>query len=174
MLPTADLNDGARALAAFLRPYPMKTCGTPLLLTFDYDTKEKRFRLLFKNDSHLALNADHATEIFLPKTHYGAPFRPDDTSAAGNQLAFDVSVSDGSWEYDDQSQVLRYFHGNLVGLGNIKVNGIDGPGCGVHEIIVSVISQRERRRRVTTQMSLKKNLTDGKKPARKFNICNIL
>lgn len=39
------LNQGARALGAFVRPYPRAICGQPMSFSFDYDTKIKQFKL---------------------------------------------------------------------------------------------------------------------------------
>ncbi|GBG27674.1 Endoglycoceramidase [Hondaea fermentalgiana] len=44
---TEDLNSGGRALQAAVRPYPMKTCGTPLRLHFDALSASRRFEFEF-------------------------------------------------------------------------------------------------------------------------------
>lgn len=156
MLPTEDLNDGARALAAFLRPYPMYTNGEPLLLSFDYDSKCKNFRFLFSNDRMVPKSDADATEIFLPKWHYGIPSEECNRFEPGHEgdkelvkpmttdtLTFSVQVSDGTWKYDSDRQILKYFHGDTVGLGGQKVLGLHpgGSGFGVHEITVEVVQK---------------------------------
>ena len=100
-----DLNAGARALEAFVRPYPLQTPGTPISLSFDMSKTE--FAYTF---SH-ALNSDGlwevkggitdfespscVTEIYIPLVHYGSL---DDIN---------VTVSDGTWRvYLDQQRLI--------------------------------------------------------------------
>jgi Glycoside hydrolase family 5 C-terminal domain/Cellulase (glycosyl hydrolase family 5) len=59
-----DINSGGRALNEVVRPYPIATSGTPVLIEFD--AKSKTFRYKFKADK--AISAD--TEIFLPNYQY--------------------------------------------------------------------------------------------------------
>ena len=70
-----ELDKGARALAAFLRPYPMRTLGTPIHVSFDQQSKSKTFTFLFKNDRSVPsqLLAGQGTEIFVPLRHFGLP-----------------------------------------------------------------------------------------------------
>ena len=174
MLPTEDLNEGARALAAFLRPYPMRTSGIPLSLSFEYNTKQKQFRYLFHNDREVPqANAGSGTEIFLPRMHYGShvdqwvarslaldkPWKQQKERSQGTAISdycFDVKVSDGTWSYDAENQTLHYFHGDLTGLGDRRVQGVAGvtTGKGVHEIVITLVSKREVRRRVATAQSV--------------------
>jgi hypothetical protein len=116
-----ELARGARALDAFLRPYPMFTAGTPIHLSFDYDSKERTFRFRFQNAGHVEASAHQrkATEIFLPFLHFGHPIHramdgeikqiSDPESTSGHKF-FDVQVSDGEWSYDADTQVLHYYH----------------------------------------------------------------
>jgi hypothetical protein len=55
-----------RAIRGWLRPYPMATAGTPLLLRWDY--RRRRFRYRFRAES--AIRAP--TEIFAPPECFGA------------------------------------------------------------------------------------------------------
>lgn len=70
-----DINDGARALPAFCRPYPRATIGRPVDINFDLKssvftlTVEVAFDSLFTSSSSLS---ELATEIYMPLVHYAA------------------------------------------------------------------------------------------------------
>jgi len=81
----ASLYSGGRALAAFLRPYPRFTAGTPTLLSFDYRSGRMRFEYL----GH-AKGGD--TELFIPSFQYANGIK--------------VELSDGSYEYERENQRL--------------------------------------------------------------------
>lgn len=81
-LSRTDLSDAARALSAFLRPYPKKTCGTPAEISFDFESKRKTFKFRFNSGSSLygkessgSRNIGEGTEIFLPIHHFGYPMQ---------------------------------------------------------------------------------------------------
>lgn len=58
---------GARAIAAWCRPYPTATVGTPLTMSFDMHTSE------FSLSADVSEGEpDTFTEIYLPFVHYGA------------------------------------------------------------------------------------------------------
>ncbi len=59
-----DVNSGGRALDAIVRPYPVKTSGTPLSIDFDYRTGY--FKYTFEHDPVI----QSPTVIFIPKLHY--------------------------------------------------------------------------------------------------------
>ncbi|GAP12570.1 endoglucanase [Longilinea arvoryzae] len=80
--------DGGRALEAALRPYPMATAGQPLRLAFDI--RSKRFEYTFRGDDGVVA----PTEIFVPDYQY--------------PRGLSVEVSDGSYEFDREAQVVRY------------------------------------------------------------------
>jgi hypothetical protein len=163
------LADGARALAAFLRPYPMKTCGIPVLLSFDYASKSRKFRFVFRNsESIVSKRVGCGTEIFLPSLHFGRPIndlldmskKNEDTTPVPAEISdqnmtsagkyFEVTCSDGSWIYDSRTQILHYFHDNLKGMGaHRSVQSSDGvlSGEGLHEIEVQVLSPKQVLRR---------------------------
>jgi hypothetical protein len=83
-----DVNSGGRALRALVRPYPRATAGEVLRLRFDMD--RRTFEMVFRGDPRLSA----ATEIFVPRLQYpGGP---------------SVEVSDGSFAYRQESQVLEY------------------------------------------------------------------
>jgi hypothetical protein len=85
-----DLDSGGRALQAVVRPYPRRTAGDPLSLSFASRTHVFTFR--FRHDP--AVTAP--TEIFLPNFHYAAGCR--------------VEVSDGSYQHYPGEQTLLYQH----------------------------------------------------------------
>lgn len=65
-----NLNDGARAIAAFCRPYPMKTVGTPVDINFDIRTSV--FTLTVRLDAGDVADPNLPTEVFLPLVQYAA------------------------------------------------------------------------------------------------------
>ncbi len=82
--------DGGRAMKAVVRPYPRKTAGIPVHLTFNMDTSTLEF--VFEHVDNLT----KPTEIFIPVLHY-----PHGCL---------VEVSDGTWELDQKEQILRFQH----------------------------------------------------------------
>lgn len=69
-LDTVHLNDGARAIAAFCRPYPVKTVGTPREINFDI--RSSKFCLEVVVEAFEVVDNDVPTEIFAPLVHYAA------------------------------------------------------------------------------------------------------
>ncbi|KAM0754061.1 glycoside hydrolase [Meredithblackwellia eburnea MCA 4105] len=65
-----NLNDGARALCAFVRPYPLKTVGTPIDLNFDI--KSSVFTLTVRVDADDVADQNLPTEVYVPLVHYAA------------------------------------------------------------------------------------------------------
>ncbi|KAM0792262.1 hypothetical protein ACM66B_004955 [Microbotryomycetes sp. NB124-2] len=65
-----SLNDGARALAAFVRPYPVKTVGTPVDINFD--VRSSKFSLTIRVNPDDVVDASLATEVYVPLVHYAA------------------------------------------------------------------------------------------------------
>ncbi len=88
-----DLDEGGRATAVFVRPYPRYTAGEPLALSFDPFTRV--FEFIFQHDDKFPLG-ETPTEIFVPDYHYSA--------------GLGVEISDGECEYDQENQLLRYYH----------------------------------------------------------------
>jgi hypothetical protein len=86
-----DINSGGRALEAVVRPYPRRTAGQPLRMSFDY--RRRVFEYTFRHDP--AIGAP--TELFVPNIQY-----PN---------GYAVTVSDGTYEVDRQEQILRYCYG---------------------------------------------------------------
>lgn len=87
---SGSLDDGGRALPAVVRPYAACTAGEPLQQAFDLPTRVFEYSFRHRPD------VEGPTEIFLPAYQY-----PD-----GCQ----VQVSDGTFEIDHASQLLRYWH----------------------------------------------------------------
>lgn len=85
-----DLNSGGRGLAALLRPYPQKTAGEPLELSFDCRRRVMIYR--FRHDPQ----TDAPTEFYVPAYQYPRGYR--------------VSVSDGECEILAEEQRLLYRH----------------------------------------------------------------
>ncbi|GAA6008984.1 hypothetical protein JCM10207_004055 [Rhodosporidiobolus poonsookiae] len=65
-----NLNDGARALTSFVRPYPFKTVGTPKSL--DFDIHKAKFALTVQVNADDVADPDLPTEIFVPLVHFAA------------------------------------------------------------------------------------------------------
>lgn len=85
-----DPESGGRALRAVVRPYACRTAGEPLYMRFNMQQRE--FTYIFRHDPHIQA----PTELFIPALHY-----PD---------GYTVQVSDGTFEYDDENQTLRYWY----------------------------------------------------------------
>jgi hypothetical protein len=85
-----DIHSGGRALESVVRPYPLRTAGKLLKYSFDY--REKRFEFSFCHDTKIK----EPSEIFVPDFQYPQGFR--------------VEVSDGSYIFDSEEQLLIYFH----------------------------------------------------------------
>lgn len=84
-----DINSGGRALKAVVRPYPVRTAGTPVSLKFDYRSGDFEYQYLAED----SLNAP--TEFYLPLLQYPAG------------VAY--SVSNGRLEIDANHQKALHF-----------------------------------------------------------------
>lgn len=83
-----DINSGGRALAAVIRPYPIRTAGKPLSLKFDY--RSGRFEFTFESNSTVAA----PTVLFVPRLQYP------------NEI--EVKVTEGEVRFDREKQILEY------------------------------------------------------------------
>ncbi|GAA5830363.1 hypothetical protein JCM11251_001323 [Rhodosporidiobolus azoricus] len=129
-----NMNDGARALPAFVRPFPTTTVGRPTSL--DFDVHKSKFSLEVTVDASDVSDPNLPTEIYVPLAHYAAhPAKvsyhvaaaakghyvggqvkhPDSGDIEGNdgtgeadELALKVHVSTGRYEVDGQT--LRWFY----------------------------------------------------------------
>jgi hypothetical protein len=135
--PYDFLTDGARAVKAFARPYPVATVGIPTSIEFDLN--KAHFKLVVRvtaedapsNDSSdLAGDSSSvATEIFVPLVHFAhsallgqvehtmadgqEPPAGSSITLAGDDadislLDLDVQVSAGRWEVE--GQILRWWY----------------------------------------------------------------
>lgn len=88
MTGSGSINDGGRALRAAIRPYPMKIAGEPIRMSFDIKTR--RFSFDFTSQPGIEM----PTEVFVPVLQYPNGFM--------------VSVSDGTYQWDSEAQLLIY------------------------------------------------------------------
>lgn len=120
-----DSNDGARALLAFVRPYPFAIVGIPTNISFDIHSASFKLDIElppgFVSDDHLA------SEIYLPFVHFGAtPLSQASNESSVNlpliveppSLSLDVKVSEGRWE--TEGQLLRWHYGRPSASEGIK------------------------------------------------------
>ncbi|GAA6062355.1 hypothetical protein JCM10212_005697 [Sporobolomyces blumeae] len=63
-----NLNDGARALPAFVRPFPVKVVGTPTEI--DFDVKSSKCTISIRVDANDVSDPDLPTEIYVPLAQY--------------------------------------------------------------------------------------------------------
>jgi hypothetical protein len=93
----AALNDGSRALEAFVRPSVVVVAGQPI--TYGFDMRSCTFSLeMIPFEEHDA--DDGPTEIFLPEYF----FRNKEP---------EISVSSGNWTLRRSCQVLQWWHHGL-------------------------------------------------------------
>jgi len=97
----ANIHSGGRALEAVVRPYPQKISGVPQRLSFDF--RSRKFEFEFRH----ALQATAPTEIYVPDFHY-----PNGCK---------VTVSDGTYHLDPESQTLVYEHSDSVSVHTIEI-----------------------------------------------------
>ncbi|MBP7227736.1 MAG: cellulase family glycosylhydrolase [Longilinea sp.] len=95
-----DLNSGARALEGFSRPHLLACAGLPMEQSYDAQTGE--FVLVIGAEPRPNL----PTDVFVPRHAY-----PN---------GFDVWVSGGNTQYDEQKQVLHWL-GMKVGVHELKI-----------------------------------------------------
>ncbi|BGP46084.1 hypothetical protein JCM10450v2_001924 [Rhodotorula kratochvilovae] len=132
-----NLNDGARALPAFVRPFPTKTVGTPT--SIDFDIRSSKFKLEIRVDADDVADGNLPTEVYVPLAHYAAspskvsyhvraaaklhhPGGAVKHARAGDvkldvggdgeahDLALKVKVSTGRYEIDAEKQILRWYY----------------------------------------------------------------
>jgi hypothetical protein len=86
---SGDLDDGGRALAAVVRPYPVRLPGEPVSLSFNLNSRT--FTCEFRFAPEIGLPA----EFFVPELHYPSGVK--------------VDITRGWAEFWPQAQLLRYF-----------------------------------------------------------------
>jgi len=84
-----SVDDGGRALAAVVRPYPRAVAGE--LVRYGFDRKSRRFEVVLRT----AAVSEHPTEVFVPVFQY--------------PKGVEVTHSGGRFEHDEAVQVLRYW-----------------------------------------------------------------
>jgi len=89
---------GGRALQAIVRPYATRCAGTLSVMRFD--VKTRRFDLEFYSNGHACVS-DAPTVVFVPFFQY--PSGPQ------------VTISDGTFQFDRRSQTLEYYHDATAG-----------------------------------------------------------
>lgn len=106
-----DFDKGGRAVEQFCRPYPVATVGRPIQIEFD--RRGPVFRLWTLAPSPAAATTtvgseaekqkkakETRTEIYVPRIHF-----PDGPQGST------VRVSDGTWEWDKEQQLLFWTYG---------------------------------------------------------------
>eukprot|EP00158_Paraphelidium_tribonemae_P005343 Partr_v1_DN27291_c0_g1_i1_m38474 putative Glycosyl hydrolase len=163
-----DINKGGRAISGFLRPYPSKTNGIPMLINFDSTSKTKLFKFSFKS-SRVAVSPvlGFGTEIFVPRWHFGRPLALHlmkeeieiDSSfiqlggincsepLGSDELFFDVKVSSGTWSFDESSQTLHFFHGSMKEKSGSFLD------AQLNHIEIFVVSRRDVAKRIQSKRS---------------------
>lgn len=97
-----DIHSGGRAVAAFARPYPLATAGTPLKLSFDIE--RRLFLYTFRHEAGIT----QPTEIFVPDYQY-----PN---------GYHVWISDGDCEMHTEQQILIYRHSSKQAEHHINIS----------------------------------------------------
>ncbi|KAF9997820.1 hypothetical protein BGZ79_008486 [Entomortierella chlamydospora] len=99
------LNRGGRAIEQFCRPYPIATVGNPIKIRFDRHKKsfELRTRTTIEKMSEVdpvlaACGTVAKTEVYVPRFHFPGPEHCI------------VKVSDGSWEWDTEKQIVYWIY----------------------------------------------------------------
>jgi hypothetical protein len=98
----SSLHSGGRALEAVVRPYPWKVAGELLEMTFD--GSRRVLELSFRHDPAVLA----PTEIFIPNFQY--------------PVGYAVDVSDGTFEIDQEAQILTYHHSSDRETHRIRVS----------------------------------------------------
>ena len=101
-MSSSSIHSGGRALEAVVRPYAHKVAGEPLEMRFD--VAERAFELSFRHDAAVLA----PTEIFIPNLQYPRGYR--------------VEVSDGTFEIDQEAQILTYHHSSDQDTHRIRVS----------------------------------------------------
>lgn len=103
-LTSVGSSTGNRAAEAFIRPVPARLSGR--LVSYGFNISESQFSLSI----HATTTSDTSpTEIFVPLFHF-----PRDR--------MNVDISNGRWVYDDETQLLKWWHDE--GAQSIKINGV--------------------------------------------------
>ena len=112
----ADLNRGARALDAFVRPYPLFVPGEPLWIDFEMATKT--FEVKFVQNDY---SGNNIFEAFIPRIHF-------------TSKNTEVWVSDGKYEWDEDIQRLYWEPGHQQHGENLHSGRKVGPRTSYHHL----------------------------------------
>lgn len=114
-----NLNDGARALAAFCRPFPVVTVGVPLHFNFDIGTAafEMTVEVGGDEDVNEVEDDDLPTEIYVPAAHFGALAPAQAQASLTRRSKSENNLSHlGDWnDYSDSSLSLQMPKTNDMG-----------------------------------------------------------
>ena len=94
-------NSGGRALESVVRPYARATAGELICMSFEPDSRN--FTLEF---SHVEA-CTAPTELFIPNFQY--------------PLGCKVTISDGTFEINAESQTLQFYHSDRQNIHQIRV-----------------------------------------------------
>ncbi|EGG12689.1 family 5 glycoside hydrolase [Melampsora larici-populina 98AG31] len=125
-----NLNDGARGLAAFCRPFPIATVGEPIY--FNFDIASATFEMTVEvnvEEEEYSNQEEICTEIYVPAAHFGAKAHQNrfsinrhrlveeplgGRSNGSEKLQIEVTISGGRWE--SEGQLLRWYYPRRLGL----------------------------------------------------------
>lgn len=151
-----NLNDGARGLAAFCRPFPIATVGEPVYFNFDIGTAMFEMTVEVNVEEEEYANTEEiCTEIYVPAAHFGAKgimnrfsinqnrMVEEATGAGFDKLQIEVTVSGGRWE--SEGQILRWYYPRRLGLLKASTHS-NGLGYGDHKEIAVRHSIRVKRK----------------------------
>jgi hypothetical protein len=122
--PPSLIIDGARALTAFCRPYPIATVGVPSRM--DFDIKSSSFKLEVKVASEDAAGAGKGTEIYLPFVHYARTLDPKKKTYTESSFTSGTGVTTNG----SRTSLLRSQHQAQDALGSIATDNGNGNGSG--------------------------------------------
>ncbi|ORY29528.1 cytoplasm protein [Naematelia encephala] len=98
------LLDGARAIGAICRPFPIATIGAPERIDFDIATTVFKLSVRVRHQDHVPEGV--ATEIYLPYIHYAASLGPSMTAPSAyveNELRSNMSSTSLSSTKDNST-----------------------------------------------------------------------
>lgn len=134
------LLDGARAVGAFCRPFPVATAGTPLRIDFDIHSTEFKLQVHVGPEDKVVAE-EKGTEVYLPFVHYAR------TLGAGTSAFLSEARSDSDHQH------LRHRHGHghahkseaLPTAGNASTIGLLDPSSAAPTRPSSIVPESESR-----------------------------
>lgn len=110
--PFALIHDGARAVGAFSRPFPVQTVGEPVRIDFDISTSKFTLRVKVSPSDFPTSPDDDAdglvTEVFLPYVHYAASLQDGSVSLTSDEKPISPSASTTSLLHDQHKAQLAF------------------------------------------------------------------